>query len=202
MSGLRTARKAQTRQRIIAAAMDVYAEQGFAAPTSAVAERAEVSHGSVFAHFGSSDELLDATVESFSAAVGLDLHTLSEAGDDIAELLSLHLDVLADHEPFYRRLVKESAQLPESTRHALVAMNSTVSFHFWRALEADIASGRVKDLPFHLIFNTWLGLVHYYLLNDDLFAPDGQVLAHHKNALVACFTTLIETQTTPRKAPK
>jgi len=44
----------------------------------------------------------------------------------------------------------------------------------------------------YLLFNTWLGLIHYYLLNGDLFAPRESVLARYKSVLIKCFVALIK----------
>jgi|GEM_PF-7016826 AcrR family transcriptional regulator len=53
MPGKRRHQKEQTRMRIIAAVIKVYTEQGFSAPTTAIAGEAGISHGSIFVHFPS-----------------------------------------------------------------------------------------------------------------------------------------------------
>jgi hypothetical protein len=59
-------------------------------------------------------------------------------------------------------------------------------------LEHDINAGKIKNIPFHMLFNTWIGLVHYYLLNCDLFAPGTSVLKKKKKALIECYMALIK----------
>jgi AcrR family transcriptional regulator len=55
---------AATRDRILAAAAELYKERGVAATTlQAVAERADVSRGTVINHFGGVDELLGAVAD-------------------------------------------------------------------------------------------------------------------------------------------
>ena len=51
----------------------------------------------------------------------------------------------------------------------------------------------MRKLPIHLLFNTWLGLVHYYLMNADLFAPGESVLSRYQDELVSHFLALIST---------
>lgn len=64
-------RRAQTssesRRLLIAAAADLFAEQGFRRTTVAdVAERAGISRGSIPWHFGNKDGLLEAVIDDFS----------------------------------------------------------------------------------------------------------------------------------------
>jgi AcrR family transcriptional regulator len=62
--GQRATSAASTRARILAAAGELYREQGVAATTlQAVAERADVSRGTVINHFGGVDELLAAVAD-------------------------------------------------------------------------------------------------------------------------------------------
>ncbi|MCL2129412.1 MAG: TetR/AcrR family transcriptional regulator [Treponema sp.] len=192
MAGKRTIQKAQTREKIIAAAIKVYSENGFSAPTTLIAKEAQVSHGSIFVHFPTVENLLICLLELFSEDINVELHSLSESGNNIEKLLEMHLNVLIKHEAFYKRLVNEAVYLPEEAKNTFIAIQSTVSIHFLEALEHEINTGKIKDVPFHMLFNTWLGLVHYYLLNSEIFAPQESVLTRYKNILIECFLSLIK----------
>ena len=191
MLGKRQLQKEKTREKIVTAAIKIYSEQGFSAPTAAIAEEAQVSHGSIFVHFPTVESLLDCLLNNFSKDINIELHSLSESINDIEKLLSMHIDVLIKHESFYKRLIKEAVYLPEETKNTFITIQSTVSIHFLQALEPKINEGKVKDVPFYIIFNTWLGLVHYYLLNGELFAPKSSVLLRHKDTLIKYFMVLI-----------
>jgi len=190
--GKRQRQKEQTRERIIATAIKVYSEQGFAAPTTVIASEAQISHGSIFVHFPTVESLLICLLDSFSRDLTAELHSLADSGGDIEKLLAMHIDALIKHEGFYKRLIMEAAYLPEEAKNTFAAIQSTVSIHFLQALEREIREGKIKPLPFHMLFNTWLGLVHYYLLNGELFAPRDSVLTRYKSALIECFMTLIK----------
>ena len=192
MAERRSVQKAQTRKRVIAAALKVYSEHGFSTPTTAIANEAHVSHGSVFVHFPTVESLLICLLELFSRELNTELHCLSESGRKIAKLLDMHINVLIKHEGFYKRLVKETVYLPEEAKNTFIAIQSTVSIHFFEALEHEINTGKIKNIPFHMLFNTWLGLVHYYLINSDLFAPGEPVLTRYKDTLIECFLSLIK----------
>ena len=63
-------RKAETRARLLAAAADLFAEQGFdAVSVDAVSEAAGRTSGAVYAHFGSKQGLLLALLESWRDSV-------------------------------------------------------------------------------------------------------------------------------------
>ncbi|MGH0054454.1 MAG: TetR/AcrR family transcriptional regulator [Sphaerochaetaceae bacterium] len=190
MVGKRKEQKAQTRERIITAAFKVYSERGFSANTTAITDEAGISHGAIFVHFPNVESLLLCLLDRFGEDIKAELHELAEFGD-MAALLDMHLRVLIQHEAFYKRLVTEAVYLPDEARNTFIAIQSAVSIHFVQALKQEVAAGRVKDIPFHMVFNTWLGLVHYYLLNSELFAPNESVLTRHKDALVENFLALI-----------
>ena len=192
MAEKRKLQKEQTREKIITAAIKIYSEQGFSVPTATIAREANVSHGSIFVHFPTVESLLLCLLDDFSEDINREIHLLSEYGNDIAKLLDMHIETLIKHEGFYKRLVTEAVRLPEEAKNTFIAIQSTLSIHFLEVLEVEISKGRIKNIPFHMLFNTWLGLVHYYLLNGDLFAPRESVLTRYKAALIECFVTLIK----------
>ena len=192
MPGNRQKQKAQTRIKIINAAIRVYSEKGFSVPTTAIAKEAEVSHGTLFVHFPTVESLLLCLLDVFSRDIINELHLLSHHDNDIIILLGQHIDVLIKYEDFYKRLVKEAVYLPGEAKNTFIEIQSMVSISFLQAIEQDIKEGKIKNIPFHMLFNTWLGLIHYYLLNSDLFSPHGSVLQRYKSTLVECFITLIK----------
>ncbi|MCL2320008.1 MAG: TetR/AcrR family transcriptional regulator [Treponema sp.] len=191
MADKRRLQKERTRETIIAAALKVLSEYGFSVPTATIAKEAGVSHGSIFVHFPTVDSLLVCVLEVFSRDINAKLHSLSESGNDISRLLDMHINVLIKYEDFYKRLINEAVYLPEEAKNTFIAIQSTVSIHFSQVLEHEIKKGRIKKIPFHMLFNTWLGLVHYYLMNGGLFAPGASVLKRYKTRLIQCYLTLV-----------
>jgi hypothetical protein len=84
--------------------------------------------------------------------------------------------------------------LPIEARDAFITVQSAISLHFSMVLEKE----DVSSLPASILFNMWMGLVHYYLMNDDLFAPQGQVIARYKTILTDTFLSLLEKESRPR----
>ena len=196
----RSRQKTETRSRILEAALSLYAERGIVATRSAaVAEAAGVAHGTLFLHFPTQEELLVAVIEDFGDALCRRLHELSARGTGLEALLRAHIEALLENEDFYSRLVTEASLLPEAARTSLVMIQSTVSYHIAQAAERGMATGSVKRQPLHLLFNTWIGLIHYYLANRELFAPGGRVLELRGEELVSHFVALASAGDGPRK---
>ena len=131
-------------------------------------------------------------MDSFSQDINKELHSLVESSGDIEKLLNMHINVLIQHEGFYKRLATEEVYLPEEARNRLIAIQPTLSIHLLQALNGEILAGKIKTVPSYMLFNTWLGLIHYYLLNGELFSKQELILAHFKNALIECFMALIK----------
>src|SRR5262245_5378675 len=120
----RRARKERTRRAILEAAASLFAKQGFlATSTSDVAESAGVSHGSVFAHFETRDELIERVVTEFGGRIAAQVKKV-RAGGGVRGVLSAHLDGLVEHEAFYTRLAQEGRFLPRGARRMLVEIQS------------------------------------------------------------------------------
>ncbi len=191
MKTKRQEQKENTRKRIVETAYRIYSEQGFAAATAAIAKEAGVSHGTIFVHFPSLDNLLNYLIEDFGNILGTEIHCLAEGQNSVKELLNVHLDILARYEDFYIRLISERSLLPRDAQMAFVNTQSTMAYHFSRVVEREFKSKTVKDIPIHMMFNTWIGLVHYYLLNKEFFSPDTPLIERYRSELIATFLELI-----------
>jgi AcrR family transcriptional regulator len=84
-------RRAETRQRLLIAAAELFAERGVdGASIDAIAERAERTSGAVYDHFGGKDglllALLDRWVEDVGAVVSAELTTATSTDERLAVL--------------------------------------------------------------------------------------------------------------------
>ncbi|MEN8114188.1 MAG: helix-turn-helix domain-containing protein [Actinomycetota bacterium] len=188
----RRERKERTRRLLVAAALDEMAESGIAATrTIDVAHRAGVAHGTVFVHFPTKEHMINAAVAAHASRVGSRLHELARTGVAVRDVMEAHLAGLGEHEAFYARLVMEGPLLPSYPRATLLGIQSAISSHLAEAAEREMAAGTIKTMPIHLLFNTWLGLVHHYLSNRDLFAPGDSVVRRWGPTLLDHYLGLI-----------
>ena len=181
--------KTATREQIIRIATQIYAQRGFNTPTSVIAREAGVSHGTLFAHFPTREVLIVTLLIRFLEEINGRLHVLTNAGGGITTMLNAHIEFLAEHEDLYRRLISETSILPEEVNNTMATVQTTISEHFLAALRRRRIV--LKPVSHNLIFNAWLGLIHYYLQNKNLFAPEGPVLKRYQQELVRSFRTLL-----------
>jgi AcrR family transcriptional regulator len=189
--GKRQLQKETTRELILETALRVYAEQGFSVPVGVIAQEAGLAHGSVFLHFPTKEDLLCGTLERFFKGLGEKMHGLLEVNGSFETLLRRFLSVIEEHEAFYKHLIMEINTLPPGAKNMIIASRSANAHHFGIAAEQGIRQGKIKKLPLHLIFNTWMGLVYYYLQNSEWFAPGQSVIKRYKDELVEFYMTLI-----------
>jgi AcrR family transcriptional regulator len=84
-----------TRERILEAARDLYRERGVAATTlTAIAERADVSRGTILHHFDGAEGLVQAVAQDVLASLDLpDEHVLDDV-EDAATRIRVFVDVM------------------------------------------------------------------------------------------------------------
>lgn len=184
---LRERQKEQTREKLMEAACRVFTRQGILMTRMEdIAREAGVSHGTVFAHFRSQEELTEAVTAHYGKLIAARTHDLAEEGAGLKEVLAAHLQGIGEYEGFYTRLLMEARLLPQGVRDVFVGIQSVLSFHFSRALKQE------GDIPAALLFNLWIGLIHHYLANGDLYAPGGSVIQRYGPELMTAYLRLIQ----------
>jgi len=189
----RKKQKLQTREHLIDVALNQLAKDGLTTTrTSDIASAAKVSHGTVFAHFPTREILLDAVIDEFGKRITKRLHELVSSICGMKELLEAHVKGIREYEAFYTRLVSEGHLLHEKARNSLIMIQSAISFHLIQVAEREMETCEIRMMSVDLLFNTWIGLIHYYLINGDLFAPGQSVLKIHGSRLVEHYMNLIK----------
>ena len=132
-----------------------------------------------------------AVIDEFGRRLAVEFRQAFEQNLGLRAVLQAHLRVLAEFEPFYARLVTEAPMLPPKVRSTLMMLHAAVSARMFMALERDRKAGRARKIERPLLFNTWIGLVHHYLVNRDVFATGASVIAERGDTLVNHFMTLV-----------
>lgn len=187
----RAAQKARTRRRLVEVARRQYVARGSGLRTADVAREAGLSHGAVFVHFPTREALVLEVLSAIGRDLTDRLYDLGRAGATLGELLRAHVQSLAESEDEYRRLLIEEPTLPPEARLPIVGVQSAIAAHIAEVAEREMQAGNIRRMPQHLLFNTWLGLVHHYVLHPQLFAPRGSVLEAHGETLVRHFMSLV-----------
>lgn len=189
----RKEQKERTREHLLQTAYQEFAKRGIlATKTLDIAQAAGVSHGTLFVHFATRDALLLQVIEDFGLTMGKRLQQLAEQKQGVKATLEAHLAMIRDYEPFYAQLVIEGPLLPPLARYKIFLIQSGIADYLEKAAKLDMAKGLVRRVPLHLMLNTWMGLLHYYLANRDLFAPHQSVLAVRGAELIDHFMNCIK----------
>lgn len=189
---VRQQQKAATRERVVESALALFARQGIAeTKTADIAKAIGMSHGVIFLHFATRDDLVIAVIDEFGRRLQAEFRRATEGGLSLRAVLEAHLRVLEEFEPFYARLVIEAPVLPAKVRSTLLMLQAAVSNRLRIAVELESTKGKMRPMPRHLLFNTWIGLVHHYLVNRDLFTDGPSVIATKKDELVNHFLALV-----------
>lgn len=184
----RTVQKEHTRYHLLDTAYGAFAQKGFlATKTLDISTAAGVSHGTLFVHFPTKEDLLIKTIDAFGIRVGTRLKQLTANKGSAREVLAAHLETIEEYEAFYANLVIEGPLLPHSVRNRIFMIQSGVAHY----LEKTIPRGE-SSTPLYFLLNSWLGLIHYYLANRDLFAPGKSVIAACGRDLLHHFTNVFQ----------
>lgn len=169
----RSMQKEQTRHHLLNMAYGEFAQNGFlATKTLDIATAAGVSHGTIFVHFPTKEELLIKVIDEFGIRVGTKLKQLATDKKTAAEVLAAHLETIKECESFYAHLVIEGPLLPHAVRNRIFMIQSGIAHYLEKTMQKS-----KNSCPIHFLLNSWLGLIHYYLVNRDLFAPGKSVIA-------------------------
>lgn len=185
---VREKQKLETKKKLLDTAFHEFSRKGFlGTKTLDIAQSANVSHGSVFVHYPTKEALLLAVIQEFGMQLGTQFEKKIKEGT-LEQVLTIHLNVLQKWEPFYTQLVICGPHLPEEIRTEIFNIQSGIAYYLEKALK-----NQKLDIkfPLHLMMNSWMGLVHYYLANRDLFTQKSSVLAAKGKELIQYFNQLI-----------
>ncbi|MFH1068858.1 MAG: TetR/AcrR family transcriptional regulator [Candidatus Glassbacteria bacterium] len=193
----RKERKEHTRELLLQSAIEEFSSRGIAATkTVDIARAAGVAHGTVFVHFPTRDDLLNEVIDQFGQEIGMEFRTLSQQGGGVREVLAAHLRIVEKFEPFYAQIVIEGPLLPRNARNNIFLIQTGIALYLEEALARDVERKRVRPAAIHLLVNSWIGTINYYLTNRDKFSPGRSVIAEHGSELLDHFMSGIEL---PRK---
>ncbi|QAA31036.1 TetR/AcrR family transcriptional regulator [Clostridium manihotivorum] len=188
----RQIQKRETRNKLIEIAAEKFSNNGIlSTKTIDIANAAKVSHGTVFSHFPTQEALIIEVINTVGTKIAARLHELVDENKNLEQVLQAHLDALSEFEDFYEKLILERRRLPVEARNTYIAINSMISHHISLAAEKEISEGTLRPIPIHLLYNTWIGLIHYYLTNSDLFSSDQSVLKTYGTQLLNHYIKLI-----------
>jgi AcrR family transcriptional regulator len=193
MALTRQQQKEKTKTLLVSAGLEIFAKNGIqSTKTLDIAKKVGVSHGTVFVHFPTKKDLLIEIIDGFGRSISEEFKKLSADAHNLRKILKIHLKVIEKHENFYARLLIENALLPGEVRGTLINLQTGIAYFINSAARNEMKAGDIQTMPSHLLFNTWMGLISYYLLNKDIFAGEKSVIKTKGNEILNHFLKLIK----------
>jgi AcrR family transcriptional regulator len=185
--------KEHTRQNLIKTSLSIFSKRGIASTNTAeIAKCANVSHGTIFLHFPKRDDLVFAVMKEFGDQLASQFDLASKSSKNLTGILKAHLKTLAEFENFYTNLIKELAYLPDKVRSHFFMLQSAISHKIDIEAQKEIAAGKIKKIKRDKFFNTWIALLHYYMMNKEIFSPNESVIKLLGDDLLEHFLMLIK----------
>jgi TetR/AcrR family transcriptional regulator, fatty acid metabolism regulator protein len=184
-----TNRSPEKYQRILDAAVAVFAEKGFfVSRISDIADRADVADGTVYLYFKNKDEILATAIntafDAFMSTARTELEKIPTPSERLRRLAYLHLDALGSNRSlavvFQMELRQSTRSLSEFSHQHLVEYFSLVR----QAICDGKASGEFqKDLPEKIAANCFFGAIDEMVTSWVLSEKD-YPLAHVADAVL------------------
>lgn len=157
-----------TRQRILRAAAQVFAEKGYArATTRALADAAGVNEVTLFRHFGSKQGLFSAVIEAYAAPALTAAFEPQLTGDYRQDLLTMGghvLQALLERREAMRLMLCEAEHFPE-VRQALAENPRQLRQALAGYLRQQMAQGRVRPLHAEAAAQAFWGMFFAYTIS-------------------------------------
>jgi AcrR family transcriptional regulator len=163
----------ETRQRILQAAAQVFAEQGYArATTRALATAAGVNEVTLFRHFGNKQNLFAAVIDEFAASAMTAALAAQLTGDYQQDLLIMgrHLmHVLLERRDGVRLMLCEAAHFPE-VREVMARNPRQLRQMLALYLQDQMERGQVRPLHAEALAQAFWGMFFAYGISLGLLA--------------------------------
>jgi AcrR family transcriptional regulator len=177
-----------TQQRILAAAAQVFTNEGYAgATTRAIAAEAGVNEVTLFRNFGNKKALLLAVIERFSALPGLGALAGQLTGDyreDLARIAAVFMEMLGRNRRHILMTIAEAQRDPE-IREIVALPPARQRQMLGQYLRQQMERGVVRDLPNpDLVAQSFFGMFLEYHL-AQLLLPEAEADAVPPEEVVA-----------------
>lgn len=158
--------QAENRKKISAAAIEIFAQEGFRGATiDAIAERAGMSKPNLLYYFPSKEEIYREVLERLLDDWLSPLRALDEEGDPVQEIaayldrkMEMSRDFPAESRLFANEMLRGASNLMDVLRDDLKPLVDEKA----GVIRAWIRQGRIRKVdPYHLIFAIWATTQHY-----------------------------------------
>jgi AcrR family transcriptional regulator len=161
----------ETRQRLIEAAAQVFAEEGYArATTRALAAAAGVNEVTLFRHFGNKENLFAAVTEQYAGpavTTALEAQLTGDYRQDLLMVGNQLLQVLLERKEILRMMLCEASHFPE-VQAVMVQNPRQIRRMLARYLQQQIERGQVRPLHREATAQAFAGMLFSYAIMREI----------------------------------
>ena len=191
----------ETRERIVHAALELFAEQGFhGTGVAEIGERADVQRGALYYHIGSKEELLWQILADYTRLMLADAERIANGSDHpvakLRKLIHSHVRLIIDNRRAVAIQLRDGGALSGERARELQELRDGLQAGWQQVIDAGQAAGVLRTAD-HVVTNSLLGM-----LNSVTFwyRPDGQHTPEEIADLLC--TTVLDGLIQPRKSTK
>ena len=153
-----------TRARIVAAAVELFAEKGFhGTGVAEIGDRAGVQRGALYYHIGSKEELLWQILRDYIQLMLVDAQRISRASDDpiikLRKLIRSHVGLIIEHRREVAIQLRDVTALTGDRGEELQEMRDQVQECWQRVIDTGCAAGLLHTND-HVVTNSLLGMLN------------------------------------------
>ncbi len=153
-----------TRARIVTAAVELFAEQGFhGTGVAEIGDRAGVQRGALYYHIGSKEELLWQILRDYIQLMLTDAQRISRGIDDpivkLRKLIHSHVGLIIEHRREVAIQLRDVTALTGERGEELQEMRDEIQACWQRVIDAGHAAGLLRTDD-HVVTNSVLGMLN------------------------------------------
>ncbi|WP_454198863.1 TetR/AcrR family transcriptional regulator [Nocardia sp. Marseille-Q1738] len=153
-----------TRDRIMRAAIDLFAEKGFhGTGVAEIGERADVQRGALYYHIGSKEELLWQILRDYIQQMLVDAEQIAAGPDDpiakLRKLIHSHVRLIIRHQRAVAIQLRDVGALTGERAVELQDLRDRVQRCWQRVIDAGHAEGLLRTDD-HVVTNSVLGMLN------------------------------------------
>ncbi|WP_280319404.1 TetR/AcrR family transcriptional regulator [Nocardia wallacei] len=155
---------AQTRARIVAAAVELFAEKGFhGTGVAEIGDRADVQRGALYYHIGSKEELLFQILRDYIELMLIEARAIADGPDEPVTKLRLlihsHVRLIVAHRREVAIQLRDVSALSGERADDLQLLRDRVQQCWQRVIDAGHAAGVLRTAD-HVVTNSVLGMLN------------------------------------------
>ncbi len=153
-----------TRDRIVRAAVELFAEKGFhGTGVAEIGDRADVQRGALYYHIGSKEELLWQILRDYTQLMLAEAERITGGDDDpitkLRELMHSHVELIVEHRREVAIQLRDVSALTGERGAQLQELRDRIQSHWQQVLDAGYSAGLLRTAD-HVITNSVLGMLN------------------------------------------